>query len=73
LAARFVDPALWNKAVQDEGEDNLDQFYLSGGMGINSLSRKIENIEGRDHEILTQIHAMAEQKKKTFWQRLFGR
>jgi len=37
LAARFVDPALWNKAVQDEGEDNLDQFYLSGGMGINSL------------------------------------
>ncbi|MBK5246716.1 MAG: hypothetical protein JJE49_05515 [Peptostreptococcaceae bacterium] len=36
LAARFVDPALWNKAVQDEGEDNLDQFYLFGGMGINS-------------------------------------
>jgi len=34
--ARFVDPALWNKAVQDEGEDNLDQFYLFGGMGINS-------------------------------------
>ncbi|MDR3587382.1 MAG: hypothetical protein P4L59_19005 [Desulfosporosinus sp.] len=38
MAARFVDPALWNKAVQDEGEDNLDQFYLFGGMGINSLS-----------------------------------
>jgi hypothetical protein len=36
LAARFIDPALWNKAVQDEGEDNLDQFYLFGGMGINS-------------------------------------
>ena len=40
---------------------------------VAELSRKIENIEGRDHEILTQIHAMAEQKKKTFWQRLFGR
>jgi len=23
LAARFVDPALWNKAVQDEGDDSL--------------------------------------------------
>ena len=22
--------------MQDEGEDNLDQFYLFGGMGINS-------------------------------------
>jgi len=22
--------------VWDEGEDNLDQFYLFGGMGINS-------------------------------------
>jgi len=39
LAARFVDPALWNKVVQDEGEDNLDQFYLFGGMGINSHCR----------------------------------
>ena len=39
---------------------------------VAELSRKIENIEGRDHEILTQIHAMADQKKKTFWQRLFG-
>lgn len=23
LAARFVDPALWNRAAQDEGDDSL--------------------------------------------------
>ena len=40
---------------------------------VAELSRKIENMEGRDHEILTHIHALAEQKKKTFWQRLLGR
>jgi len=31
---------------------------------VAKLSRKIENIEGRDHEILTLIHALAEQKKR---------
>jgi len=44
LAARFVDPALWNKSVQDEGEDNLDQFYLFGGMGINSQDRQKKRV-----------------------------
>ena len=40
---------------------------------VAELSRKIENLESRDHEVLTQINALTEQKKKTFWQRLFGR
>ena len=33
---------------------------------VAELSRKIENMESRDHEILTQIRDLAEQKKRRF-------